>query len=78
MGASRLMEVLCALYGFPDSLADSTRGQQQYLDISRAVGNNPEVKSLIEQLESYYDRVLVTSNPDVRVLLLSGRREILA
>ena len=64
MGASRLMEVLCALYGFPDSLADSTRGQQQYLDISRAVGNNPEVKSLIEQLESYYDRVLVTSNPD--------------
>ena len=58
MGASRLMEVLCALYGFPKSLADSKRGQQQYLDISRAVESNSEVKSLISQLETYYDRVL--------------------
>ena len=58
MGASRLMEVLCAVYGFPTSLADPTRGEQQYLDISKAVENNSEVKSLILQLETYYDRVL--------------------
>ena len=58
MGAARLMEALCAMYGFPTSLADRTRGQQQYLDISRAVENNTEVKGLIEQLETYYDRVL--------------------
>ncbi|MCH8186229.1 MAG: PAC2 family protein [Chloroflexi bacterium] len=58
MGASRLMEVLCALYGFPASLADNKRGQKQYLDISRAVETNSEVRSLITQLETYYDRVL--------------------
>jgi hypothetical protein len=63
MGASRLMEVLCAIYGFPRSLADPARGQQQYMDISRAVKGNPEVKRLIDQLETYYDRVLVGSEP---------------
>ena len=63
MGASRLMEVLCVLYGFPESLADSKRGQQQYLDISRAVESNSEVKSLISQLETYYDRVLAGGQP---------------
>ena len=58
MGASRLLEVLCAVYGFPAALADNKRGQQQYLDISRAVESNSEVRSLITQLETYYDRVL--------------------
>ena len=62
MGASRLMEVLCAMYDFPTSLADSGRGHQQYMDITRAVENNIEVKTLIAQLEKYYDRVL--SNPE--------------
>ena len=64
MGASRLMEVLCAVYGFPDSLADPKRGQQQYLDIGQAVENNGEVRSLIRQLETYYDRVLAVSKPE--------------
>ena len=58
LGASRLMEVLCGVYGFPRSLADSSRGQRQYTDIARAVENNPEVKSLIGQLETYYDRMV--------------------
>ncbi len=58
MGAARLMEVLSAMYGFPTSLADTMRGQKQYQDISRAVENNAEVKALIQQLETYYDRVL--------------------
>ena len=49
---------ICAVYGFPASLADNKRGQQQYLDIGRAVENNSEVSSLITQLETYYDRVL--------------------
>ena len=83
MGASRLMEVLCAVYGLPASLADPKRGQQQYLDISRAVENNPEVKNLITQLETYYDRVLagadieedVSFAPDVeRFLSEMGER----
>ena len=63
MGASRLLEALSAVHGFPKSLADPTRGQQQYLDIGKAVSNNPEVKSLIEKLETYYDRVLASPQP---------------
>ena len=63
MGAARLLEVLSAVYGFPRSLADSSRGQQQYLDVGRAVEGNTEVKSLIDQLETYYDRVLSASTP---------------
>jgi len=77
LGAARLMEVLCAEYGFAKSLADPTRGQQQYLDIGRAVENNSEVKSLITQLETYYDNVLASSqssgetslSPDVETFL---------
>jgi len=64
MGASRLMEVLCAVYGFPKSLADPSRGQQQYLDITKAVEDNEEVRTMITQLESYYDRVLAAEHPD--------------
>ena len=56
MGAARLMSVLCSMYGFPQSLADPTRGEQQYGEINRAVQNNSEVRSLIQQLETYYDR----------------------
>ncbi len=50
------------MYGFPQKLGDPSRGEQQYQDINRAVQNNSEVRSLIEQLETYYDRTLV--NPD--------------
>ncbi|MCH8869996.1 MAG: PAC2 family protein [Chloroflexi bacterium] len=63
MGAARLMSVLCAMYDFPEKLADLSRGEQQYQDINRAVQNNPEVKSLIQQLEAYYDRTLAVREP---------------
>ena len=56
MGAYRLTEVLCALYGFPDFPVAPGRGEQQYQQISRMVEHNPEVKALIDQLEAYYDR----------------------
>ena len=56
MGASRLMSALCAMYDLPQSLADPARGERQYGEINRAVQNNPEVQSLIRQLETYYDR----------------------
>ena len=64
MGASRLLEVLCAVYGFPKSLADPSRGRRQYLDINKAVESNDEVKSMISQLETYYDRVLSAEEPE--------------
>ena len=75
MGASRLLEVLCALYGFPTSLADSTYGEQQYLNISRAVENNSEMKALITQLESYYDRTVDSSSEDEEEVTLSPNVE---
>ena len=63
MGVSRLIEVLCAVYSFPESLVDNRRGKQQYLDIGRAVENNSDVRTLIKQLETYYDRVLAGATP---------------
>ena len=56
MGAARLMNVLCSMYDLPESLADESRGEQQYSEINRAVRNNSEVRALIQQLETYYDR----------------------
>lgn len=63
MGASRLMSVLCAMYDLPDSLVDTSRGEQQYGEINRAVQNNPEIRALIEQLENYYDRTHAEPEP---------------
>ena len=63
-GAFRLLEPLCAIYGFPASLADSDRGEQQYREISRAVGNSPEVRGVIQQLESEYDRLQSSQEPE--------------
>jgi hypothetical protein len=56
MGAARLLECLCAIYGLPRELADTTEGKRQYAEIGRAAENNPDIKTLIGQLESYYDR----------------------
>ena len=56
MGAARVMEILCALYGFPISLADTARGQRQYDEIGLAVKRNPAVARLISELESEYDQ----------------------
>ena len=64
LGASRLLEVLCSVYGFPKDLADRARGEQQYKDIDKAINYEGEVGALIKQLETYYDRVL--SRPEDR------------
>jgi len=64
MGAARIMQILCAMYDLPQSLADTTRGEQQYRDINKAVVDNSEVSGLISQLEAYYDRVLANSSEE--------------
>ena len=61
LGASRLLEVLCAVYGFPADLAEKSKGDQQYKDIERAIDYGGEVGTLIKQLETYFDRVLSRS-----------------
>ena len=69
LGASRLLEVLCSVYGFPMDIADKIKGEQQYRDIDSAVDLQSDVGALVKQLETYYDRVLSRpsdneSNPD--------------
>ena len=54
-GTARLMEVLCALYGFPRDLAEIDRGANQYQEMGEQVAHNSQVKALISQLEEYYD-----------------------
>ena len=57
MGAARLVEVLCAMYGFPGALVDTARGSMQYQEIDKAVENNPQVARFVKQMEAEYDRV---------------------
>ena len=64
MGSARIVEILCAMYDLPRSLSDSARGERQYEDVNRAVEGNPEVRSLITRLESYYDRVLASEEEE--------------
>ena len=66
MGAARIMEVISAMYDFPPTLTDTTRGEQQYRDISRAVESNAQVKQLVAQLEDEYDRV--QDEPDLEFI----------
>ena len=63
LGAARLMEVLCAMYGFPSSLADPGPGKQQHEYIDRAVEGNDEVKRHIQRLEAEYDRTEASEEP---------------
>ena len=56
-GTARMLGVLSAMYDFPNTLADTARGEQQYDEISRAVQNNDQVRQLIIQLEAEYDSV---------------------
>ena len=64
MGSARIVEILCAMYDLPLSLSDTARGERQYEDVNRAVEGNPEVRSLIGRLESYYDRVLASEQEE--------------
>ena len=56
-GVSRLLEVLCDMYGLPAGLIDGERGQRQYEQLDEALARNPQAKTLIEHLEANYDAV---------------------
>ena len=58
MGCARIVEILSAMFDLPRSLAPRQRGIRQYEDVNKAVESNPEVRTLVGRLESYYDRVL--------------------
>jgi hypothetical protein len=54
-GRTKMLQVLRTLYNFPPEYAQSRRDTQQYERVSSEMQRNPQVKSLVERLESDYD-----------------------
>ncbi len=54
-GEARVLEALCTIYGLPQDLVDAKEGEAQYKEISRAVESNPQVRTVVKQLEANYD-----------------------
>lgn len=54
-GRTKMLKVITALYGLPAEYYASRRDTQQYARITAEMQRNPQVKSLVERLESDYD-----------------------
>lgn len=54
-GKVRLMEMLCSIYDLPMDEADVAEAEQQRKEINLAVDREPELKPIVEQLETYYE-----------------------
>ena len=62
-GTSRMIEVLSSVYeNIPPDLAPVRRGQRQYRELNSTVDRNSEVKTLIQQMEQYYDSQLTAES----------------
>ena len=58
-GTSRMIEVLSSVYeNIPPDLAPVRRGERQYRELNATVDRNSELKTLIQQMEQYYDSQL--------------------
>ena len=58
-GTSRMIEVLSSVYdNIPVDLAPVRRGQRQYRELNSSLDKNTELKTLIQQMEAYYDAQL--------------------
>ena len=58
-GTSRMIEVLSSVYSnIPADLAPVRRGQRQYRELNSTLERNTELKTLIQQMEAYYDAQL--------------------
>ena len=58
-GTSRMIEVLSSVYNnIPADLAPVRRGQRQYREFNSTLDRNTELKTLIQQMEAYYDAQL--------------------
>ncbi len=55
-GRAKMLQALCEIYAFPSEYAASRRDTQQYARVTAEMQRNPQVKSLVERLESEYDR----------------------
>ena len=54
-GVARLLEVLSSIYDLPPDLAPTGKGQEQYSELDKAVERSPELKALVQRMESHYD-----------------------
>ncbi len=54
-GRTKMLQVLSTLYSFPPEYAQSRRDTQQYERVTSEMSRNPQIKSLVERLESDYD-----------------------
>ena len=62
-GTSRMIEVLSSVYdNIPPDLAPVRRGQRQYRELNSTVDRNSELKTLIQQMEQYYDSQLLAES----------------
>ncbi len=58
-GTSRMIEVLSSVYdSIPADLAPVRRGQRQYRELNSTLDRNTELRTLIQQMEAYYDAQL--------------------
>ena len=55
MGTVRLTEVLALLYNLPMDEAYIEKAEQQLEQINLALDKNPQLKTIVEQLESHYE-----------------------
>ncbi len=62
-GTSRMIEVISSVYeNIPPDLAPVRRGQRQYRELNATVDRNSELKTLIQQMEQYYDSQLAAES----------------
>jgi predicted ATP-grasp superfamily ATP-dependent carboligase len=54
-GAVRIMGILTTLYGIPVDQAYIDKSKQQLEQINMALDSNPQLKAIIQQLESHYN-----------------------
>ncbi len=54
-GAVRIMGILTTLYGIPMDQAYIDKSKQQLEQINLALDNNPQLKAIVQQLESHYN-----------------------
>lgn len=54
-GATAVLKILRTIYGFSEELEDTASATKQYRELSATVARNPELRALVERLESMYD-----------------------
>ncbi len=63
-GRLTILELFSQLYKIPLDLTESSRqAEEQYREVSRAVSANPQLKRLLEQLETNYEQRMRQSAP---------------